>query len=265
MKNIKILHIGNTAGIGSIIAKYMDKFFGTESLVVNRRASDPYGLTTYGELWYCGAKMFTLKCLWLARRFDIVHVHYFDKVVPFLKFLYPRKPVVLHYHGDDIRGKAKERSRYYRRADFIIVSTYDLLETLPAAVHIPNPVDTDLFYPKTNYKRKPKSALAFCYHLDEKKAINYAQKYGLQLTFLERNIPYKEMPKILNRYEYYVDRTEISSLSKTALEALACGCKVINWKGEIVYPPLQEQHTPQKVCNQLYKIYHKLIIKNRQR
>jgi len=262
---MKVLHIWNTAGVASIIAKHMDKLFKTESNVIMRKQFDKFGLTVYGETWNCGAKVFTFRCLLLARKFNIVHVHDFDKIIPWLKHLYS-KPVVLHYHGTRIRRLWKERKQFWSMADAVLVSTQDLLEGAPNhAIYVPNPVDTDLFYPRTNHNRKPKSALAFRYNLDEKKAINYAQKYGLKLTFLERSIPYKEMPKILAQYEYYVDQTEISSLSKTALEALACGCKVINWKGEIVYPPLQEQHTPQKVCNQLYKIYHKLIIKNRQR
>ena len=29
-------------------------------------------------------------CLPLARKFDLVHVHSFDKLVPYLKLLYPR-------------------------------------------------------------------------------------------------------------------------------------------------------------------------------
>jgi hypothetical protein len=109
---MKILHICNTGGVGSVIAKFMDRLFGTESLVVERKIFDPYGLTTYGELWDCGAKTFALRCLLLARRFDIVHVHYFDKLIPFLKSFYPKKPVVLHYHGDDIRGKWCLKRKY---------------------------------------------------------------------------------------------------------------------------------------------------------
>jgi len=50
---MKILHIGNTAGVGSVIAKHMYKLFSSESLVLHTWASDPYGFTTYGELWDC--------------------------------------------------------------------------------------------------------------------------------------------------------------------------------------------------------------------
>jgi hypothetical protein len=62
--HMRVLHVCNTAGVASVIAKYMDRLFGTESLVVWRKVFDPYGLTTYGELWDCGAKEFALKCLW---------------------------------------------------------------------------------------------------------------------------------------------------------------------------------------------------------
>jgi len=259
---MRILHIGNTAGVASVIAKFMDRMFDTKSLVVMRKVFDKYGLTTYGEAWDCGAKVFAFKCFLLARKFDIVHVHDFDKIVPWLKRFYS-KPVVLHYHGTRIRRRWKERKRFWSKADVVFVSTQDLLEGAPDhAIYVPNPVDIDLFYPKTNCNRKPKSALAFRYHLDEKKAINYAQKYGLQLTFLERNIPYKETPKILNQYEYYIDQTEISSLSKTALEALACGCKVINWKGEVIHG-LPLEHHPERVVKKVWEIIRSFVQNDR--
>jgi len=251
---MKVLHVHNVAGVACVIAKFMDRIFYTESLVVMRKVFDKYGLMTYGEAWNCGVKVFALKVLLLARKFDIIHVHDFDKIVPWLKRFYS-KPVVLHYHGTRIRRRWKERKRFWSKADVVFVSTQDLLEDAPKSViYVPNPVDTDLFYPKTNCNRKPKSALALRYHLDEKRAINYAQKYGLQLTFLERNIPHKKMPKVFSRYEYYIDRTEIPSLSKTALEALACGLKVIRWDGRMV-AGLPKQHTPKDVCEKIYRIY----------
>ena len=256
---MRILHVCNTAGVGSVIAKFMDRLFGTESLVVQRRVFDPYGFTTYGELWDCGAKMFAFKCLLLATKFDIVHVHSFDKLIPFLKFIYPKKPVVLHYHGTRIRNKWSERKKFWSKADKVLVSTSDLMEEAPSdAIYLSNPVDTDLFYPQLNCNRKPKSALAFRYHLDEEKAMSYVRKYYLQLTFLERKIPYKEMLEIFNQYEYYVDRTEIPSLSKTALEALACGCKVVTWEGKILRE-LPSENRPENVVAKLFKIYKNTI------
>jgi len=257
---MSILHIWNTAGVASVIAKYMDRLFGTRSLVVHRRAFDPFSSTTYGELWDCGAKLFALRCLLLARKFDIVHIHSLDKLVPYLKLLYPGKPIVLHYHGSDIRGKWLQKRKYWSKADAILYSTPDLLdnETPRNAVYMPNPVDTDLFHPPSEDKRRQNSVLAFVYHLDKNKAYAYAKKYGLSVDFLERAIPYRDMPSKLNEYEYYIDQTEIPSLSKTALEALACGLKVIRWDGEIV-DKLPEEHRPEKVVRRIWEIYQQLI------
>jgi len=263
MMNMKILHIGNTAGVGSIIAKYMDRLFGTESLVVTRRASDPYGVTTYGEVWDCGAKMFALKCLWLARTFDIVHVHYFDKIVPFLKFLYPWKPVVLHYHGDDIRGKWNLRRKYWSKADVVLYSTLDLLkdETPEQAVYVPNPVDTEIFHP-CSVKAKPKTAFHFPYDADYL-AIEYARKYSLELKIYDKQkhgfVVHLKLPEVLCQYEYYVDVKKAgdekigSAMSKMGLEALACGLKVIRWDGKVMKRLPPENH-PENVVKKVFKL-----------
>ena len=265
---MKVLHVWNTAGVGSIIAKYMDKLFGTESLVVHRRAFDPYGVTTYGELWDCGAKRFALKCLWLARKFDVVHVHGFDKLVPFLKFLYPRKPVVLHYHGSDIRGKWSLRRKYWSKANVVLYSTLELLndETPEHAVYIPNPVNTEIFRP-CSVEPKPKTAFHFSYNADDL-AIEYAKKHRLELTIYNKQkygvIPHLKLPEVLCQYEYYIDVKRVSggkigsALSKTGFEALACNLKVIRWDGEIMEGLPPENH-PENVAKQIFAIYLNVI------
>ena len=75
----KVLYVCNTAGVGSVIAKYMNKLFSVETSVIARRVFDKYGLTTYGELEDCGPTMFTLKCLLKARRFDIIHIAFYTR------------------------------------------------------------------------------------------------------------------------------------------------------------------------------------------
>lgn len=256
---LKILYIGNTAGVASIIAKYMDRLFDTRSKVVQR--SNRFGFTPYGEPWNCGAKMFTLKSLCVAKKFDIVHVNYFDKIVPFLKFLYHKKRVVLHYHGDDIRGKWSLRRKYWSKADFVLYSTPELKdkETPETAIWLPTPVDTDLFYPFQHCVKKPNSALSMDNNLDVEKAKRYARKYGLRLTFQSLTIPYLGMPKLLNQYEYYIDtKTPGDASSKTGLEALACGLKVINYYGEVM-EGLPEEHKPENVVRRVHERYVELL------
>lgn len=260
---MRILHICNPAGVGSVISKFMDKLFGTESLVVQRRIFDPYGLTTYGVLWDCGAKMFTLKCLWLARKFDIVHVHSFDRLVPFLKLLYPKKTIVLHYHGSDIRGKWKQRQKHWSRADVLLYAVKDVEDgdTPHNAIYLPNPVDTEMFQPSG--KEKLNQALTISHHADDI-AEEIAQLYGVKLIILTEKIPHKEMPKLLSQYEYYIEIKRDNkgrilgrenSVSVTALEALACGCKVIKGWDKQILDKLPEQHLPENVAAKLFQIY----------
>jgi len=257
---MKVFHVGDVAGVACVIAKYMDKMFGTESLVVTRKVFDKYSLMTYGEAWDCGSKVFTVKCLWLARKFDIVHVHDFDKFVPLLKFFYRCKPVVLHYHGSRIRGRWKERKKYWNKADVLLYSVKDVeSENMPeTAIWMPNPVDTEFFKP-LNVNREPNSALSIDTYLDKEKALQYALKHNLKLTVKKADIPYKLMPSLLNRFEYYIDvKTTGFSMSKTGLEALACGCKVINYHGEIV-DRLPDEHKPEHVVSELMETYDKIL------
>jgi len=50
-EKLKVLHIWNTAGVGSIIAKYMDKTFGTESWVIMRKRFDNRVLPVLNMQW----------------------------------------------------------------------------------------------------------------------------------------------------------------------------------------------------------------------
>ncbi|MEM2621222.1 MAG: hypothetical protein QXN22_08190 [Thermofilaceae archaeon] len=264
---MRILHIWNTAGVASIIAKYMDRLFGTKSLVIHRAAFDPYGFTTYGELWNCGAKSFALRSLLKARNFDIIHVHYFDKIVPYLKLLYPDKPIILHYWGDDIRGKWREKQKYWEKADAVLYAAPDLLgEGAPKhAIYVPCPVDTEIFYPRP-VKPKPNSAFHFSYNADDL-ATDYAKRYGLELTIYDRKkhgpIPHLKLPEILCQYEYYIDVKRscgrlIHGIGKTGREALACGLKVITWEGKII-EGLPRENYPEEVASRVFAIYKSIL------
>jgi len=70
---------------------------------------------------------------------------------------------------------------------------------------------------------------------------------------LERKFKYHELPILFNKIKYFIDRYSIKSLSKTALEALACGCKVVNYKGEIV-EKLPNYHKPEFVAESYLRL-----------
>jgi hypothetical protein len=158
---------------------------------------------------------------------DVVHVHSLDRIVPWIKRLHG-KPVVMHYHGTDIEGRWEERRSRWSRADFIAVSTPNLLEGgPPSAIYVPNPVDTSIFKP-LGVKRDPRSAVSFRYGMDAE-AEEAARRLGLTLTWLDRwSVQHGKMPEVLSRYEYYIDMRKppthvvARSVGKAALEALVC-------------------------------------------
>lgn len=261
----RIVHVWNTAGVASVIAKFTDREFGTQSKVVTRKAADKVGLTTYGVAYPDGPARFFLRALTTARSADIVHVHSLDRIVPWVKRLYG-KPVVMHYHGTDIEGRWAEKRPRWSRADYIAVSTPNLLDGAPpAAVHVPNPVDTDFFRPSGG-ERDPKSAVSFRYGMDAE-AEAAARKLGLTITWLDRwSVQHDRMPEVLSKYAYYIDMRKppahvvARSVGKAALEALACGCAVVDWSGNVV-SGLPPENDPANVAAKWHEIYGALLKK----
>lgn len=260
----KILHIGNTAGVASTLAKFTDRSFESNSWVITRKRLDKFGLTSYGETMDTRASIFKARIFLRAQRFDLLHVHSFDEFIPRLKMIYGKKPLVMHYHGTDIRGKWIAREKYWKRADLILVSTPNLLEGAPRrAIHLPNPIDFDLFYSRG--KNQPNTAFHVSYNRDDQ-ARALAKQFGLTLTILDRKqnpVPYLQFPEVLSQYEYYIDVKGIPNydekmISKTAIEALACGCKVIREGGEIIQE-FSHVYDPKNVIEKLWNLYELLF------
>ena len=76
------------------------------------------------------------------------------------------------------------------------------------------------------------------------------------------------MGAVLSSYEYYIDIKRsvspgalgelVQTLSKTGLEALACGCKVIQWDGDVIVG-LPDEHHPKTVVNKLWELYQTIL------
>jgi hypothetical protein len=262
---MKILHIWDVCGIANTIAKFMDRTFGTSSRVISRKAFDPFGLNTYTKPLESGAKVFVLKAILEARKYDILHVQTLDKIIPYLNILY-HKPVILSYYGSDIRDKWKPRQKLWSHADLILYSTQELLtsETPKQALWFPCPIDTELFYPRDS--ASPETAVTFEYNANDL-ATKYATEKGLALTIRKRSVRYQEMPDFLSKFEYYVDVKrskdgELSkAMSKTGLEALACGCKAIRWDGQVM-SELPEEHKAENTVRKLHEFYQILLRKS---
>jgi hypothetical protein len=257
-ETLKILHLGNTAGVGSIIAETMDRIFATRSDVIMQ--ADRFGLATCGNVYDCGPAMFKVHSILKAAKYDIIHSHSSEGIGRFIKKLYG-KSLVMHFHGSDIRGRWAEKRNYWAIADRIFYAVKDVeSEEMPKdAVYVPNPVNTELFYDRHRHVAGTAVTLGKSVNqvgLDLL-AMEYAERFGLHLTIQNSPVHHPEMPGLLSRFEYYIDaKSSGESTSKTGLEALACGCKVINRNGDTL-SKLSEEHLPENVAKKIWDNYPK--------
>jgi len=154
-------------------------------------------------------------------------------------------------------------------ADEILVSTPDLLSILPNAEYLPTPVDVEHFS-KDNaviINKFNDNALTIKTQTGNiEKALQYCKENNIDLKidiFDRTKMPmlYEDIPNLLKKYKVYVDIRVVNdkileSLSKTALESLACGLKVLNYKLEYL-DKLPEMHKPVNVIHQLENVYNK--------
>lgn len=164
------------------------------------------------------------------------------------------------------------RTESQKLANEILVSTPDLLLLLPHATYLPNPVDVDHFSKDDiNYnkvKNNNNNALTIkTTSGDIQKTLLYCKEnnINLKIDVLDRTktpILYEEIPNFLKKYNVYVDIRIVNdkileNFSKTALESLSCGLKVLNYKLEYI-ERLPEIHNPVNVTHELENIYNKI-------
>ena len=261
---MKILHIWSVAGISSLIARFMDWNHGTESDIILTEKWDPLKLNIYKTTKMKSKPIFGLRALIMARKYDLIHVHYHSIFVPPLKFLYG-KPVIIHFHGSDVRQNWGAHLKRIKRSDAILVSTKDLLQGAPLnAFWIPNPVDTVKFKKRDPFLETCK-AFTFSYGADAE-AYELANRYGLDLDIISEKIQHEKVPDLMNKYSFYIDIKrdfkgrilyDEGAISKSGLEALSMGLKVIS-KDMSLKEGLPEVHRPENVSDVLFGIYEKL-------
>jgi glycosyltransferase involved in cell wall biosynthesis len=256
-------------GINYLLARGLEPL-GVEVDCIHRAEFDPFGMTPakwkrlypYGK--FDGRVYGAHVLVKSLGDYDLIHVHSFDKCVPTLAYL--GKPILLHYHGSDIRGRWEDKRGKWKHANRIVVSTPDLLMGAPPKTeYLPNPIDTEVF--KNLGGPRIGKALHFNYDAVDL-AEHIAHENGVELTVMGKGVPYMDMPRILNEYHYYIDvkrdhsdRVLISRATDTGslvgLQALACGCTVLRLDG--VHKGLPPEHEPCHVAKKLYRIYKEML------
>ncbi|HEY6657937.1 MAG TPA: hypothetical protein VIZ62_05375 [Nitrososphaeraceae archaeon] len=163
------------------------------------------------------------------------------------------------------------RTESQKLANEILVSTPDLLLLLPYAKYLPNPVDVDHFSKDDTIHNKVNNnnnALTIkTTSGDIQKTLLYCKEnnINLKIDVLDRTttpILYEEIPNFLKKYNIYIDIRIVNdkileNFSKTALESLSCGLKVLNYKLEYI-DRLPSIHNPVNVTKELENIYNKI-------
>lgn len=166
-------------------------------------------------------------------RCDLIHAHYCHSAA-YASYL-SGKPYILHCHGTDIReGINWLKRKCLKKAKKVLVSTPDLLEILPNATWLPNPVDTERFRPLKEHNGNKVLYFSHWYEDLSKELKGICEKLGYDLiTHNTHVVPYEKMHLFLNEFDIFVDQFSIKSYSKTALEAIACGIPVIGYKHDL--------------------------------
>ena len=139
------------------------------------------------------------------------------------------------------------RTESQKLANEILVSTPNLLLLLPHAKYLPNPVDVDHFSKNNTNHNTVYNNNALTIKTasgDIQKTLLYCKENNINLKIdlydkTKTPILYEEIPNFLKKYDVYVDIRIVNdkileNFSKTALESLACGLKVLNYKLEYI-------------------------------
>lgn len=224
---MKILIVRNTAGALSPVANWLVKQ-GHEVRMIENKERDRFGRVTIFpsvELfnsWRDGID--ALVDIIKEWKPDIIHINSHVIYLIVARAANFTVPILFQFHGTDIRGKKIPREA--NLADIVVVSTPDLerkeLRLLPCAI-------SDFFEDKGG--RIEGTALLI---VDKESKIDYSieaneycENQMLKIDVMS-NVPHRELPKLLSKYEFYLDFKGLDAYSKLAFEAHACGCKIVH-------------------------------------
>jgi len=272
---MKVLHIWDQAGTGSIIAKYQRDFLHYDRAeLIQDKKHDKINISKYYDGFiYSGKIPFLFHCLSASRLYDVIHLHDSWFMILPLKIIYPKKKIIIHYHGTLVRANTLGKFRLFleKFVNKILVATPDLLDYnyQSPPLYVPDPIDDKLFCNRPRpLNNKAFTLLKFNQSPIYLKFLLQKLDFSFSLDYQERKkgysngILYKDFHKKLEQYEYFIDipmfKGEIiHAHSCTGLQARSMGLKVLSHDGTIK-TGLPEEHTPESVVNYLDDIYKKV-------
>lgn len=247
---VKVIMINDCAFVGDTLLKYLPCDMEKQHIKRGR------------GLW---SKTIGLTYRLLRAGGDVYHVHYLLQDC-YIAARLGKRPLIGHVHGSDLRSSLLHPlwGRIVRfnlkTCDRLFVSTPDVLEQAKKyrddADYLPNPVDTELFYPKpvldhsgrkrvliasdANWKVKGTDiairalssikedvVVAIISHgVDFDKTIALASSLGLRLNVLPK-VCHEKLNEYYWNADVVIDQFNLGSLGLVSLEAIACGRPVV--------------------------------------
>jgi len=240
---MRILHLNNPAQVASNLVKAQRKLGIEANLAVTStkgwNTNFDYNLSETDSSSLKGKFEIGKKLYKLVKECDILHYHgqavsqgYRDLV---MWSGIMKKPVILHHHGSEIRNK-----KYPKFANHLVVhryvSTPDLLEFVPDAEWLPNPVDlTNLKYSEFD-KSGPLKILHAPTNREVKNteavedAISQVKEEGLDIQFtLIEDAQHSELINQISKHDLVIDwmNPEYGIYGVFSIESMALGRTVI--------------------------------------
>jgi Glycosyl transferases group 1 len=164
---------------------------------------------------------------------DIFHFYFGQTLVPKV-FQFPilkatRKKCVMHFLGDDIRGKTPEELAYGKRADRQIVGSYAATRWVPEAVVVPPGLDLTEYEPVPPVERERPLVVHAPSNL-EKKGTRFVVEACEQLPVeldVVHGVPHEEAVDRFKRADIVVDQMHYLWHGVFAIESMAYGKPVV--------------------------------------
>ena len=166
-------------------------------------------------------------------RTDVFHFYFGQTLVP-KTFQFPilkatRRKCVMHFLGDDIRGKTPEELAYGRRADRQIVGSYAATRWVPEAVVVPPGLDLSEYEPVPPVERERPLVVHAPSNL-EKKGTRFVVEACEQLPVdldVVHGVPHEEAVDRFKRADIVVDQMHYIWHGVFAIESMAYGKPVV--------------------------------------
>jgi len=232
---MRVLYLWNTAGALTPVADWLVEN-GHQAKILMSSRYDVFGSTSmsrtarmvYSRGEYYKAMVSEL----LTYQPTHIHVNQSLQSLVLARLLHPRTPIVFQYHGVEVRYRDRVHHEMVL-ADKVIVSTPDLERY---GEWYDRPVDKMFYYRGGRIKKTALMLYAPFFMKDLRKAAKeWCRERGIELRILDREkgegVPYRDMPEFLSKFEYYLDFKgygDTRAISRLAVEALACGCRVVS-------------------------------------